>query len=180
MPALVWWEKAGFQVEGPSLPTLLQDLKKVWGEIGPYLLCCGSNARVFWGGRLWQSRNQPWECVPSWLINISDSLQASDCYSQEVTVWVGLHRWRPFLVNIHIKISLGALLVSFLPPSPHSSSLLIPLVYCGETLVGLFSFYWCGDNTFICLQDSFFFFFCERSHPLATAADDDFTFHNAL
>lgn len=42
------------------------------------------------------------------MINISDLLQASDCYSQEVTVWVGLHRWRPFLVNIHIKISLGS------------------------------------------------------------------------
>lgn len=47
------------------------------------------------------------------MINISDLLQASDCYSQEVTVWVGLHRWRPFLVNIHIKISLGSFLVSF-------------------------------------------------------------------
>lgn len=31
-----------------------------------------------------------------------------------------------------------------------SSSL--PL-HCGETAVGLFSFYWSGDNTFICLQD---------------------------
>lgn len=41
------------------------------------------------------------------MINISDLLQASDCDSQEVTVWVGLNRWRPFLVNIHIKISLG-------------------------------------------------------------------------
>lgn len=41
------------------------------------------------------------------MINISDLLQATDCDSQEVPVWVGLHRWRPFLVNIHIKISLG-------------------------------------------------------------------------
>lgn len=57
----------------------------------------------------------------------------------------------------------GALLVFFffsprpLPPLLSSPFCWLPL-YCGETVVGLFSFYWCGDNTFICLQDLFFFF----------------------
>lgn len=66
--------------------------------------------------------------MPSCLINISDLLQASDCYSQEVTVWVGLHRWRPFLVNIHIKISLGSFSFSLFLFFPSS----LPL-HCGET-----------------------------------------------
>lgn len=69
--------------------------------------------------------------MPSCLINISDLLQASDCYSQEVTVWVGLHRWRPFLVNIHIKISLGSFSFSLSFFSFFSSSL--PLSLWGDS-----------------------------------------------
>lgn len=80
---------------------------------------------------------------------------------------MGLHRWRPFLVNIHIKISLG-LLVSFFPPPPPLSSLLPSagfLFIVGRHWWAFSLFYWCGDNTFICLQDSFFCFLFFASSP---------------
>lgn len=133
--------------------------------------CCVAQISVFFGGTAAEQELTLGMCaiLPDkyqWLApGFRLLLTGSHCLS-------GFTQMETILSQHSHKNQSGALLVfcffSFPPPTPLPPSPLLsspfgwlPL-YCGETVVGLFSFYWCGDNTFICLQDLFSFL---RAHP---------------
>lgn len=190
MPALVWREEKK-NLEFSRRPGASDATRRLIGiKCGEKAALppapCSPIALFFWGGRLRRSRNQPWEmCAISadkyqWLApGFRLLLTGSHCLS-------GFTQMETILSQHSHKNQSG---VSVFFPSSFSSSASPPLssllpsagflFIVGRQWWAFSLFYWCGDNTFICLQDPFFLL-RRLLRATAAAAAADFTFHNTL